>query len=273
MSLCQGLLVVDVEGDATDHQSGAYNGNLAQNRYKTILGERSRNRWNPNEIPASRLACPMVRRSPCRCFCRTRHSRFSRRWTGGQTTDQKAGGSNPPGRASLGRRRAISSAEDSVPWALGQPRLLRSVRRLGGWLLRWRAAQSEAMVMALPPTAPPRRSASRWTPPRSPSLSGPCQGVGGSEVVLLPRRPPFLLSDLSLWWAGEAPGLLPLVPPPEWGPDHYALRQGRRRAAAEIDREQWGLNWNVALESGGVLVNKKIQIEIEADLVAAPAAA
>ena len=43
--------------------------------------------------------------------------------------------------------------------------------------------------------------------------------------------------------------------------------------SAEIDREQWGLTWNVALESGGVLVSKKIQLEIEAEIVPAPAAA
>ena len=34
-------------------------------------------------------------------------------------------------------------------------------------------------------------------------------------------------------------------------------------ATTEIDREEWGLTWNVALEQGGVLVSKKIQIEIE----------
>jgi polyisoprenoid-binding protein YceI len=44
-------------------------------------------------------------------------------------------------------------------------------------------------------------------------------------------------------------------------------------ASAEIDRDQWGLTWNVALESGGVLVSKKIQLEIEAEIVPAPAAA
>jgi len=44
-------------------------------------------------------------------------------------------------------------------------------------------------------------------------------------------------------------------------------------AAAEIDREEWGLTWNVALESGGMLVSKKIQLEIEAEIVPAPAAA
>jgi len=44
-------------------------------------------------------------------------------------------------------------------------------------------------------------------------------------------------------------------------------------AAAEIDREEWGLTWNVALESGGMLVSKKIQLEIEAEIVPVPAAA
>jgi len=44
-------------------------------------------------------------------------------------------------------------------------------------------------------------------------------------------------------------------------------------AAAEIEREEWGLTWNVALESGGMLVSKRIQLEIEAELVPAPVAA
>jgi polyisoprenoid-binding protein YceI len=38
-------------------------------------------------------------------------------------------------------------------------------------------------------------------------------------------------------------------------------------ASAEIDREAFGLTWNQALESGGVLVGKKAAIEIEAELV------
>ncbi len=37
-------------------------------------------------------------------------------------------------------------------------------------------------------------------------------------------------------------------------------------ASAEIDREQWGLTWNVALETGGLLVGKTIQLEIEAEV-------
>ena len=38
-------------------------------------------------------------------------------------------------------------------------------------------------------------------------------------------------------------------------------------AKAEIDREAFGLSWNQALETGGVLVGKKATIEIEAEAV------
>ncbi|MGK5737654.1 YceI family protein [Micromonospora sp. URMC 103] len=38
-------------------------------------------------------------------------------------------------------------------------------------------------------------------------------------------------------------------------------------AHTEIDREDFGLTWNVALESGGVLVSKKIKIEIEGEAI------
>jgi polyisoprenoid-binding protein YceI len=38
-------------------------------------------------------------------------------------------------------------------------------------------------------------------------------------------------------------------------------------ASTEIDREEFGMTWNVALETGGVLVSKKIKIEIEAQAV------
>lgn len=33
-------------------------------------------------------------------------------------------------------------------------------------------------------------------------------------------------------------------------------------ASTEIDREDWGLTWNQALETGGVLVGKKVKIEL-----------
>lgn len=36
---------------------------------------------------------------------------------------------------------------------------------------------------------------------------------------------------------------------------------------AEIDREAWGLSWNVALEAGGVLVSRKLKLHIAAEVV------
>jgi polyisoprenoid-binding protein YceI len=47
-----------------------------------------------------------------------------------------------------------------------------------------------------------------------------------------------------------------------WGGTRLGLT-----ASTDIDREDWGLTWNAALESGGVLVSKNIRIEIEAQAV------
>jgi polyisoprenoid-binding protein YceI len=47
-----------------------------------------------------------------------------------------------------------------------------------------------------------------------------------------------------------------------WGGTRLAVT-----ASTEIDREDWGLGWNVALETGGVLVSKKVKLEIEAQAV------
>lgn len=40
-------------------------------------------------------------------------------------------------------------------------------------------------------------------------------------------------------------------------------------AETTLNREEWGLTWNQALEAGGVLVSKEIKVEIEAQLVQA----
>lgn len=43
-------------------------------------------------------------------------------------------------------------------------------------------------------------------------------------------------------------------------------------ATTTINRKDWGLNWNQALETGGFLVGDKISIEIELELIKAPEA-
>jgi polyisoprenoid-binding protein YceI len=44
-------------------------------------------------------------------------------------------------------------------------------------------------------------------------------------------------------------------------------------AQTKINREDWGLTWNQALETGGVLVGKDINISIEVEIVKQPEAA
>lgn len=47
-----------------------------------------------------------------------------------------------------------------------------------------------------------------------------------------------------------------------WGGQRLAFS-----ASTELDREAFGLTWNVALESGGVLVGKKVKVEIDGQAV------
>lgn len=45
--------------------------------------------------------------------------------------------------------------------------------------------------------------------------------------------------------------------------DPWGNEKAQFSATGEIEREAFGLTWNVALESGGVLVSKKVKLEIE----------
>ena len=47
-----------------------------------------------------------------------------------------------------------------------------------------------------------------------------------------------------------------------WGND-----RGVFAASATIDREDWGLTWNMVLDAGGLLVSKEIRLEIEVELI------
>lgn len=49
-----------------------------------------------------------------------------------------------------------------------------------------------------------------------------------------------------------------------WGTPHAVVS-----ASTEVNREDFGLTWNQNLEAGGVLVGKRVKLEIEAQLVPA----
>ncbi|GAA2966199.1 YceI family protein [Actinokineospora diospyrosa] len=47
-----------------------------------------------------------------------------------------------------------------------------------------------------------------------------------------------------------------------WGNDRAVFS-----AKGRINREDWGLSWNMVLEAGGILVSKEIDLELEVELV------
>jgi polyisoprenoid-binding protein YceI len=55
--------------------------------------------------------------------------------------------------------------------------------------------------------------------------------------------------------------------------DTYGKQRAGLTAKGSINRKDFGLNWNVALETGGVLVSEKVNIEIELAAVAEEAVA
>ncbi|MBL8147184.1 MAG: YceI family protein, partial [Anaerolineae bacterium] len=53
-----------------------------------------------------------------------------------------------------------------------------------------------------------------------------------------------------------------------WGNDRVAFS-----GTTKINREDWGLSWNVALEAGGFLVSKDIEIALDVEAIPATEAA
>lgn len=81
--------------------------------------------------------------------------------------------------------------------------------------------------------------------------------VGGNEFRLrgeLTVRDVTREVDLALEFEGLARS--------PWGQEVIGFT-----ASTEIDREDFGITWNQALETGGVLVGKKVSIEISAEAV------
>jgi polyisoprenoid-binding protein YceI len=49
--------------------------------------------------------------------------------------------------------------------------------------------------------------------------------------------------------------------------DPFGNTKAAFTAVGEVDREQWGLTWNVPLEGGGVLVSKTLRVEFDVQAV------
>ena len=57
------------------------------------------------------------------------------------------------------------------------------------------------------------------------------------------------------------------------GKDAFGNQRAGISVKGKINREDWGLTWNAALETGGVLVSKDVNIEIDLSAIAQPATA
>ena len=51
------------------------------------------------------------------------------------------------------------------------------------------------------------------------------------------------------------------------GKNPWGLQVAGLSAKSKVNRKDWGLNWNAALESGGVLVSEDVNIEIDLEAV------
>jgi polyisoprenoid-binding protein YceI len=52
-----------------------------------------------------------------------------------------------------------------------------------------------------------------------------------------------------------------------WSPDPWGGKRAGFSARTEIDRDDFDANWNVVLETGGLLVGKRVQVELEIEAV------
>jgi polyisoprenoid-binding protein YceI len=52
-----------------------------------------------------------------------------------------------------------------------------------------------------------------------------------------------------------------------WTPSPFGDRRAGFSATTEVDREDFGLTWNIAVEAGGVLVGKKAKLDFEIEAV------
>jgi polyisoprenoid-binding protein YceI len=50
-----------------------------------------------------------------------------------------------------------------------------------------------------------------------------------------------------------------------WG--FWSGRRASFSATTEVDRKEFGVSWNAALEGGGVLVGKKVKLEFDIEAV------
>jgi polyisoprenoid-binding protein YceI len=92
----------------------------------------------------------------------------------------------------------------------------------------------------------------------------------GTRVIKETRTSGQLIGDLTI--AGETREVALNVEYLGMAKSPWGTTSAGFNASTTINRKDWGLSWNVALETGGWLVGEKINIDIELELVKQPEA-
>ena len=50
--------------------------------------------------------------------------------------------------------------------------------------------------------------------------------------------------------------------------DPWGMQRGALEVTGKISRKEWGLEWNMALEAGGVIVSDEVKLQVEVEAVA-----
>ena len=114
------------------------------------------------------------------------------------------------------------------------------------------------------------------------TISGACRQCSPDRGRLLKvseRFPKLMFESTALEGSGNTWKLTgnltikdakrPVVLDVEWSgiaKDPWGNTKAGLRISGRIDRKEWGLNWNAALEAGGVLVSDEVRIQCEVQL-------
>ena len=87
----------------------------------------------------------------------------------------------------------------------------------------------------------------------------------GTEVELLDEKHARLIGDLTI--RGETRQVILEVEHQGMAKSPWGQFVAGFRAKTSFSRKDWGLRWNQALETGGVLVGDKVKVDIEVELI------
>jgi polyisoprenoid-binding protein YceI len=117
-------------------------------------------------------------------------------------------------------------------------------------------------------TREPKRDGHLRSPDFFDAVKNPQITFASTKVEKTGENKFLVTGDLNMRGVSKPVTLTSEITPAVKGPDGKLVRGVS--ASAKLNRKDWGLNWNKALETGGVLVGEEVQLTIDAELKEAP---